>query len=143
MVKITKIKLLRLFMKIAIGVVDNGLIFYGNAGHAPYFAIYELKGAGMFKSFTLEELRENPKMKGHEFEEDGKHTCKHDGDDEAHVSAHFKMADAIKDCDYMVLNRGCKNTMNAFKSEGIKVQKYTGDLSNAKEIVSSLANSFN
>jgi predicted Fe-Mo cluster-binding NifX family protein len=43
-------------MKIAVPVLDESLKLAGNAGHTPYFAIFNLSG-GMFKSFTLEGLR--------------------------------------------------------------------------------------
>ncbi len=50
-------------MKIAVPVVDDSLKMAGNAGHTPYFAVYNLKG-GMFRSFELEGLRANPKVAG-------------------------------------------------------------------------------
>ena len=37
-------------MKVAIPVKDDSLTFFGNAGHTPYFAVYAVKGAGMFKA---------------------------------------------------------------------------------------------
>ena len=40
-------------MKIAIPVKDENLTFFSNAGHTPKFAVYELSGTGMFKSFKL------------------------------------------------------------------------------------------
>mgnify|MGYP002368047650 CR=1 FL=1 len=46
-------------MKIAIPVKDENLTFFSNAGHTPKFAIYELSGTGMFKSFKLNSLSSN------------------------------------------------------------------------------------
>ncbi|MEA1916512.1 MAG: hypothetical protein U9N42_03165, partial [Campylobacterota bacterium] len=62
--------------------------------------------------------------------------------DEAHINAHYDMSASLKDCDYIVLKRGCKNTINAFKQENVGVKKYSGELNNAKEIVSFMANEF-
>ncbi len=65
-------------MKIAVPVMDDSLKMAGNAGHTPYFAVFNLSG-GMFKSFTLEGLRANPKVAGEEdHDHDKHHTCDHD-----------------------------------------------------------------
>ncbi len=89
----------------------------------------------MFKTITLEGLRTNPKMAGHEVDEEehsGKHVCEHDANDIEHIKAHDVMAEAIKDCDYVLVKMACKNTTNSMKEFGFKVKKYNGEKTNAK-----------
>jgi predicted Fe-Mo cluster-binding NifX family protein len=122
-------------MKIAVPVIDETLKIAKNAGHTPYFAVFTV-GGGMFKTIALEELRVNPKMAGHEISEEehsGKHVCDHDANDIEHIKSHDIMAEAIKDCDYVLVKMACKNTANSMKEFGVKVKKYNGDKTNAKE----------
>lgn len=122
-------------IKIAVPVIDKTLKIAKNAGHTPYFAIFTI-GGGMFKNITLEDLRANPKMAGKEVSEDehsGKHVCDHDEDDIEHIKAHDVMAEAIKDCNYIMVKMACKNTANSMKEFGVKIKKYNGDKTNAKE----------
>jgi predicted Fe-Mo cluster-binding NifX family protein len=129
-------------MKVAIPVVDDSLRIAKNAGHTPYFAIFNI-GGGMFKTLTLEGLRPNPKMAGHEVDEEehsGKHVCDHDENDMEHIKSHDLMSEAIKDCDYLVVKSACKNTANSMKAFGIKMKKYNGDEAYAKEAISSIMN---
>lgn len=123
-------------MKVAIPVKDEKLTIANNAGHTPYFAVFNI-GGGMFKTITLEELRANPKMSGDDHchdddEEEGHHVCSHGADDIEHIKAHDTMADAIKDCEYLVVKMACKNTVNSMKEQGIKIKKYNGTQTNAK-----------
>jgi len=124
-------------VKVAIPVKDEKLTIAKNAGHTPYFAIFNI-GGGMFKTITLEELRVNPKMVGddhhhhHDDEDEGHHVCSHDSDDIEHIKAHDTMADAIKDCEYLVVKMACKNTANSMKEQGIKMKKYNGEQTDAK-----------
>ena len=114
-------------MKVAIPVKDTHLSFFGNAGHTPYFAVYTIKGGGMFKSFELEEVRPNPRtdLDAHK-DEDESHHCSHDHDDEAHVKEHFKMGEVLQDCDFLVAKRACKNTAKAMANYGVAIKKYNG-----------------
>lgn len=130
-------------MKIAVPVVDDTLKMAGNAGHTPYFAVYNLKG-GMFRSFELEGLRANPKMAGEEdhHDHDDHHTCDHDANDMEHIKAHDTMADAIADCDYLVVKMACKNTANSMSNLGIKLKKYNGNEAQAGKILMELATQF-
>lgn len=114
-------------MKIAIPVKDENLTFFSNAGHTPKFAIYSLAGSGMFKSFNLENVIANPRtdIDHHHAQED--HVCSHDHDDEEHIAQHNKMGTALKECNYIVVQKACKNTANSFISQGIKIVKYNGD----------------
>ncbi|MEA2028248.1 MAG: hypothetical protein U9N49_04675 [Campylobacterota bacterium] len=48
-------------IKIAIPVKDQSLQFVGNAGHTPNFAIFEMVGLGMFRSFKLLKTIPNPR----------------------------------------------------------------------------------
>jgi predicted Fe-Mo cluster-binding NifX family protein len=127
-------------MKIAVPVLDESLKLAGNAGHTPYFAIFNLSG-GMFKSFTLEGLRPNPKVAGEEdhHDHDAPHTCDHDADDVEHIRAHDTMADAIEDCDYLVVKMACKNTAKSMSNVGVKLQKYNGSEILAPKILTELA----
>lgn len=131
-------------MKIAVPVVDETLKMAGNAGHTPYFAVYTLKG-GMFRSFEFETLRANPKMAGedhHHDDHDDHHTCEHGADDVEHIKAHDTMADAIADCDYLVVKMACKNTANSMSNLGIKLKKYNGTEIQAGKILMELAPQF-
>jgi predicted Fe-Mo cluster-binding NifX family protein len=129
-------------MKIAVPVVDESLKMAGNAGHTPYFAVFNLKG-GMFRSFELEELRANPKMAGEDHHDhDEHHTCEHDAEDVEHVKAHDTMADAIQDCDYLVVKMACKNTAKSMSNLGIKLKKYNGTEMQAAKILTELAAQF-
>ncbi len=122
-------------MKIAVPVIDETLKIAKNAGHTPFFAVFTV-GGGMFKTIVLEELRVNPKMAGHEISEEehsGKHVCDHDANDIEHIKSHDIMAEAIQDCDYLMIKSACKNTANSMKEFGVKIKKYNGDKANAKE----------
>ena len=114
-------------MKIAIPVKDEALTFFGNAGHTPMFAIFEMNGAGMFRSFKLQEIRNNPRTDLDEHEdEDESHQCSHGDDNAEHIAEHFKMGEVLEDCDYLVVKRACKNTANAMKNYAVKIIKYDG-----------------
>jgi predicted Fe-Mo cluster-binding NifX family protein len=129
-------------MKIAVPVMDENLKMAGNAGHTPYFAVFNLSG-GMFKSFTLEGLRANPKVTGEEpHDHDEHHTCDHDEGDVEHIRAHDTMADTIEDCDYLVVKMACKNTAKSMSNVGIKLQKYNGTEALAPKILTELAAQF-
>ena len=126
-------------MKIAVPVIDEHLKLAGNAGHTPYFAIYTMSG-GMFKSFTFEGLRTNPKVEGEEdHDHDEHHTCDHAEDDIEHIKAHDTMAEAIEDCDYLVVKSACKNTAKSMGNVGVKLQKYNGMEIFAPKILTELA----
>ena len=129
-------------MKIAVPVMDETLKLSGNAGHTPYFAVYNLKG-GMFRSFEFEALRPNPKVAGEDqYEHDEHHMCDHDANDVEHIKAHDTMADAIGDCDYLVVKMVCKNTAKSMMNLGIKLKKYNGSEVQANKILMELAPQF-
>ena len=126
-------------MKIAVPVVGENLVMFGNAGHTPYFAVFTLTG-GMFKSFNLEEIRPNPKVAGEEsHHHDEHHTCDHGEDDIEHIKAHDTMANAIEDCDYLVVKMACKNTAKSMNTVGVKLQKYNGTENLAPKILTEIA----
>lgn len=127
-------------MKIAVPVKDDTLKFFGNAGHTPFFAVFTLKGGGMFRSFELDEVRNNPRTDLHDHDEN--HKCGHDHDDEEHVNQHLKMGTALEDCDYLVARSACKNTAKAMNEHGIKIQKYNGNSIEAKQVLQELSASF-
>ncbi|MCW8821935.1 MAG: hypothetical protein OQK45_06885 [Sulfurovum sp.] len=122
-------------MKVAVPVKDKSLNFFGNAGHTPYFAVYNVKGGGMFKSFELADLRQNPRTDlDHEHEEDDHH-CNHDHNDEAHVQEHFIMGKVLEDCDFLIVKRACKNTAAAMANYGVVIKKYNGDSNKADAVL--------
>lgn len=131
-------------MKIAVPVIDENLKMAGNAGHTPLFAVFTLKGGGMFKSFELEGLRVNPKVAAEEdhHDHDEHHTCDHDDNDIEHIKAHDTMAEAIEDCDYLVVKMACKNTAKSMSNVGVKLQKYNGNEAYAQKILMELAPQF-
>lgn len=127
-------------MKIAIPVKDENLTYFNNAGHTPFFAVYEMKGGGMFKSFVFSELRKNPRTDLDHHDDEGEHhACSHDHDDEDHVKQHHNMAEAIEDCQYLVTTRACKNTAAAMQKYNVKIQKYSGTEINPSTILSSVS----
>ncbi len=126
-------------MKVAVPVHDNTLRFFGNAGHTPYFAVYTIKGGGMFKSFDLEDIRANPRTDLDHEHEDEDHHCSHGHDDEAHVKEHFKMGEVIEDCEFLVAKRACKNTAAAMANHGVKIKKYNGEPAKADAVLNSVS----
>jgi len=114
-------------MRVAVAVWDESLKIFKNAGHTPFFAVFEI-GGGMFKSFNLVELRANPRVKAdheHECESEKTGKCDHEGQSEeeklAHKEGHRVMADIIKDCKYLVADKCCKNTKITMNDAGIEV----------------------
>lgn len=129
-------------MKIAIPVRDETLNFIGNAGHTPKFAIYDMVGTGMFKSFKLNTIIDNPRSDlEHEHGEE-EHHCNHDHNDEEHIAQHNKMGVALDKCDYIVVKKACKNTARTMSDHGIKIVKYSGTSSKSDAIIKEVANSF-
>ena len=126
-------------MKVAVPVRDESLQFFGNAGHTPYFAVYTVKGAGMFRAFEFEGLRKNPRTDLDHEHEDEDHHCDHDDNDEAHIKEHFKMGEALEDCDFLVVKRACKNTAAAMAEYGVRLKKYNGESAKADAVLRSVS----
>ncbi|MGB6328726.1 MAG: hypothetical protein WBF48_07340 [Halarcobacter sp.] len=129
-------------MKIAIPVKDENLTFFPNAGHTPKFAVYTMTGAGMFKSFNLENIKNNPRTDIDHDHAEEEHECNHGHDDKEHIEQHNKMGKALKDCNYIVVKKACKNTALSFTSEGIKVVKYNGESFEAAKILNEISSKF-
>lgn len=129
-------------MKIAIPVKDETLTFVGNAGHTPKFAIYDMLGSGMFRSFTFNQVIDNPRTDLDHEHGDGEHQCNHDHNDADHIAQHNKMGVALNECDYVVAKKACKNTAKAMNANGISVVKYNGTATKSDEILKEVANSF-
>ncbi len=129
-------------MKIAIPVKDENLIFFPNAGHTPKFAIYTLSGSGMFKSFNLESVINNPRTDINHEKPEEEHNCDHDHDDAEHIEQHNKMGFALTDCAYIVVKKACKNTAKSFTSQGIKLVKYNGESFESTEVLREVSAQF-
>ncbi|MDH4945308.1 hypothetical protein [Sulfurimonas sp. C5] len=129
-------------MKIAIPVKDDNLTFFGNAGHTPKFAIFSMQGGGMFKSFTLDEIKNNPRTDIDHDHADEDHVCDHEHDDAEHIAQHNKMGTVLEGCNYIVVNRACKNTANAMAEHGVDIVKYSGNSHDANEILKELSGKF-
>ncbi|RXK08009.1 NifB/NifX family molybdenum-iron cluster-binding protein [Halarcobacter bivalviorum] len=129
-------------MKIAIPVKDENLSFFPNAGHTPKFAVYTMSGSGMFKSFNLDEIKQNPRSDIDHSNPEEEHACDHSHDDAEHIEQHNKMGRALKECDYIVVKKACKNTAKSFTSEGIKLVKYNGDSFESTKILNELSSKF-
>jgi len=130
-------------IKIAVPVKDESMKFVGNAGHTPKFAIYEMIGAGMFKSFKLEKIIENPRSDlDHHHDGEEEHQCSHDHDDAEHIAQHNKMGTALSNCDYLVVKKACKNTVNSMKPYDISIVKYTGIAPTSDAILKEMAMKF-
>ena len=129
-------------MKIAIPVKDESLTFFGNAGHTPKFAVFSMKGSGMFRSFTLEDVRQNPRTDLDHEHDDEHHECSHDHDDAEHIAQHDKMGMLLEDCDYLVASRACKNTARTMQNHGVKIIKYSGQTPKSDAILREVAAQF-
>lgn len=129
-------------MKIAIPVKDETLTFFGNAGHTPKFAIFDMNGSGMFRSFKLSEVRNNPRTDIDHDHADEDHECSHGHDDAEHIAQHDKMGVVLEDCNYIVVSRACKNTVNTMKNHGVSVLKYNGESSKSDAILRELSAQF-
>lgn len=129
-------------MKIAIPVKDENLSFFPNAGHTPKFAIYTMTGSGMFKSFNLNEIKQNPRNDIDHKNPEEDHDCDHSHDDADHIEQHNKMGRVLKDCDYIVVKTACKNTAKSFVSEGVKIIKYNGESFESTKILNELSSKF-
>lgn len=126
-------------MKVAVPVHDKTLRFFGNAGHTPFFAVYTIKGAGMFKAFELEDIRANPRTDLDHEHADEDHHCHHGHDDEEHVKEHFKMGEVLEDCSFLVAKRACKNTAAAMANYGVAIRKYNGEPAKADVVLNSVS----
>lgn len=129
-------------MKIAIPVKDENLTFFSNAGHTPKFAIFEQSGTGMFRSFKLNSVINNPRNDIDHDQAEEDHACDHAHDDEEHIAQHNKMGVALNGCDYIVVKKACKNTANSFTSQGIKLVKYNGESLDVNNILKETSASF-
>lgn len=129
-------------MKIAIPVKDENLTFFSNAGHTPKFAIYKLSGSGMFRSFNLENIIQNPRTDIDHDHAEEEHDCDHVHDDAEHIAQHNKMGTALSDCAYIVVQKACKNTANSFTSQGIKLVKYNGNSQEVGKILQETSSKF-
>jgi predicted Fe-Mo cluster-binding NifX family protein len=129
-------------IKIAVPVKDQTLQFFGNAGHTPNFAIFEMVGSGMFRSFKLLEIIPNPRNDIDHHHDDEHHECNHDHNDAEHIAQHNKMGEALNGCNYLVSKRACKNTANAMKAYSIKIVKYSGSGSQVEAILKEVASHF-
>lgn len=129
-------------MKIAVPVKDENLIFFPNAGHTPKFAVFTMSGTGAFKSFVLNEIKNNPRTDIDHEEDEDDHECSHGHDDLEHIEQHNKMGRALTECNYLVVKRACKNTANSFASQGVKIVKYNGDSNQTNVILNELASKF-
>ena len=129
-------------MKIAIPVKDENLIFFPNAGHTPKFAVYQMNGTGPFKSFVLEDIKNNPRTDIDHDHPDDEHHCDHNHDDQEHIEQHNKMGRVLTDCNYVVVKKACKNTANSFTSVGIKLVKYNGESFQTDDILKEVSAKF-
>ena len=129
-------------MKIAIPVRDENLTFFPNAGHTPKFAVFTLGGTGMFRSFNLETIIQNPRTDIDHNKPEEEHDCDHGHDDAEHIEQHNKMGRVLTQCDYIVVKKACKNTAKSFTSQGIKLVKYNGDSFDAQEVLRQTSGSF-
>lgn len=129
-------------MTIAIPVKDENLTFFSNAGHTPKFAIFTMTGAGMFKSFKFDGIKNNPRTDLDHDHAEEEHQCDHHADDAEHIAQHNKMGVALVGCDYIVVRKACKNTANAITSSGVKIVKYNGESLKAESILREVSSSF-
>lgn len=122
-------------MRVAIPLKNQEQEIFTNTGHTPYFGVFESKGVGMFKSFELLELRENPRVNL-----EAEHGCNHthgahesEEEREAHKREHDVLAEIIQDCELLLVKRACKNTALVMKEKGIAIKKLPAEVQYAKE----------
>ena len=129
-------------MKIAIPVKDENLLFFPNAGHTPKFAVYSMTGSGMFRSFKLEDVKNNPRTDIDHSKPDEDHKCDHSHDDAEHIEQHNKMGRILTECNYIVVKKACKNTAKSFTEQGIKLVKYNGESFQTEDILKEVSAKF-
>jgi predicted Fe-Mo cluster-binding NifX family protein len=127
-------------MKIAAPVHDDTLRVFANAGHAPFFAVFDISGNGKFRAAKLVDLRANPRVNLEA--EDG---CEHENNpqDEPLEESCYEskreelrvMTAILSDCAELVTAKACKNARRAFSEAGVKVNALGGGYSNAKEMI--------
>lgn len=123
----------RIIMRVAVPVWDESLKIFKNAGHTPFFAVFDVSG-GMFKSCNFVEIRQNPRVKeDHEHECESQLTgkCSHEGQSEEerleHKEGHRIMAQIINDCSFLIADKCCKNTKLTMNDAGINVVSIHGE----------------
>lgn len=129
-------------MKIAIPVRDENLLFFPNAGHTPKFAVYTMTGSGMFRSFKLEDVKNNPRTDIDHSKPEEDHECNHDHNDADHIEQHNKMGRVLTECNYIVVKKACKNTAKSFTAQGIKLVKYNGESFHTEDILKEVSGKF-
>lgn len=121
-------------MKIAVPVYDESLRIFGNTGHTPFFAVFEQKGAGMFKKIDLIELRKNPRG-NIEASEGCAHKDSEMNEEEqiTHKQEHNILGEIISDCAVVLVKKACPNTARVFNERGIRVCKMDTNCQNAQD----------
>ncbi len=112
-------------MRIGVPVKDKNLILFKNAGHAPYFAIFELSGNGMFKTFKFVEFRDNPRVNldAEEGCMEHNHDFACEEEERAHAEEHNVLGEILHDCEKVMVLRACKNMAKSLKDRGIVIEK--------------------
>jgi len=129
-------------MKVAIPVKNKAFDIFKNTGHTPFFAIFEIEKKGMFKTFSFLELRNNPRVNleaedgcSHEH---GNHECEHD--EEEHKKEHLILGDLVKDCDYILVKKACKNSASVFEENSVKIWKIPEGISSSDRAIAEFLN---
>ena len=114
-------------MKVAVPT-DNELLFYhANPITAPKFSIYHIDGDYLNLTFSLVDIVINPWIVANKgvFDEE-QINCRCDEEecfDIRHISEHYALLEVIGECDYMLADGYCKNTLNTLAKAGIKIFK--------------------
>jgi len=120
-------------MKVAIPVKNENLDIFTNAGHTPFFAIFEITGSGSFKTTKLLALRDNPRVN---LEAEAGCQHEHDGiehDEAEHKKEHGILVDIIQDCGILLVKKACKNTASVMGERGILLKKIPAEVTNAND----------
>lgn len=114
-------------MKVAVPT-DNELSFYhANPITAPKFSIYTIEGSYMDLTFHLVDIVINPWIILNRGVFNEKQICCECGEEECldirHVSEHYALLEVIGECDYLLADHYCANTLSALKKASVEVFK--------------------
>lgn len=128
-------------MRIATPVHNESLKVFANAGHAPFFAVFDINGAGKFRAAKLIALRANPRVnlqaeEGCEHENDPQEEPNEECGYESKKEELKVMTAILSDCAELVAAKACKNAKRAFDEAGVRVSVVGSGYYSAEDMIS-------